>query len=234
MATIDTWKLGQNDTVAMTRVPSTDYMMGYDTLFTGSVGAGGFKTMLGGIYLVADSLYSSNTTLRLAVMTDVPYILSAVGQAASNYLASSESTYSDCDMTWDDPTEDLVNTIRLGRDVSLDAFEIAKALGAPLLQKGSSSSTIKDILARLGHMQLRYGEILPVDGGQHLVSTHQSSAINDGSDQICTDASSNEEMGCQVEMSSFLSATNDGYHPVRRLGLREEGQVGIIRAGTLY
>ncbi|KAL3464544.1 hypothetical protein BJX64DRAFT_286352 [Aspergillus heterothallicus] len=294
MVTIDTWKLGQNDTVAITKVPSTNYMMGYDTLFTGSVGAGGFKTMLGGIYLIADSLYSSNTTLRLAVMTDVPYILSAVGQAASNYLASSESTYSDCDMTWDDPTEDLVNTIRelmfrsavahsaanyssvipqqlvaqetrlasayesnytflavtvavtvfqtlaiailligwqrLGRDASLDALEIAKALGAPLLQKGSSNSSIKDILARLGNMQLRYGEILPVDGEQHLVSTHQSSATNDRSGQVCTDATSNEEM----EMSSFLSAITDGYHPVRRLGLREEGRVGIIRVGALY
>lgn len=68
--------------------------------------------MLGGIYLVAKSLFTSSTSMRLAMHTSVPLILSASGQAASNYMTSSASTYRNCSMAWDDPTEDPVNTIR--------------------------------------------------------------------------------------------------------------------------
>lgn len=113
VSTIATWKIGQDDTIAISTFARVDNgLLGYDTLFTGSVGAGGFKTILGGIYLVAKSLFTSSTSLRVAMHIDVPFILSASGQAASNYVTSSASTYSNCSMAWDDPTEDLVNTIR--------------------------------------------------------------------------------------------------------------------------
>lgn len=304
VSTIATWQIGQDDTIAITTFARVDNcLLGYDTLFTGSVGAGGFMTMLGGIYLVAKSLFTSSTFLRLAMHTNVPFILSESGQAASNYVTSSASTYSNCSMAWDDPTEDLVNTIRelifrsaiaqsvsnssavvpqqrvaqktrlvnayvshyeflaatvasmvlqalaivlllvgwqrLGRKVSLDAFEIAKALGAPLLQKGSSNGTIDDVLGCVGRVPLRYGEILPVEGpipvlSPHLKQPRGSSVAGSGGEQFAASLPSDQEAGVEMEMSSFLPAGDDGYYAARRLGLREEGRVGIVVAGTLY
>ncbi|OGE49942.1 hypothetical protein PENARI_c019G05977 [Penicillium arizonense] len=283
-ATISAWQIGQNDTVEITKFSSAGIAGGYDTLFTGSVGAGGFKTMLGGIYFVANILYNSSTAMRAAGHTAVPYILSAAGQASSNYLTSSASTYSNCTMTWDDPTEDLVNTIRelmfrsavaqsaansssvipqhplaqetrlvnayeshyrflaatlaimvlqafaiaillvgwhrLGRNVSLDAFDIARALGAPLLQKGSSNGTIDDLLACVGRVPLRYGEIIgPEEGAAApIVSQHSTqqpkgstSAADSQHDQVFTGPTSDQENGSEIEMSSFLPPEDGQY-----------------------
>ncbi|KAI8629879.1 hypothetical protein F5Y19DRAFT_464218 [Xylariaceae sp. FL1651] len=48
----------------------------------------------------------------------------------------------------------------IGRDMSLDAFEIGKALGAPLLREASSNATVEDILEASGRKRIRYGEIV--------------------------------------------------------------------------
>ncbi|KAI3317229.1 hypothetical protein HD806DRAFT_515568 [Xylariaceae sp. AK1471] len=48
----------------------------------------------------------------------------------------------------------------LGRDMSLDAFEIGNALGAPLLREASSNATVEDILEASGRKRIRYGEII--------------------------------------------------------------------------
>ncbi|KAK7984564.1 hypothetical protein PG989_011966 [Apiospora arundinis] len=49
---------------------------------------------------------------------------------------------------------------RLGRDMSLDAFEIARVMGAPLLQDGSSNSSIDGALSQLRRDRFRYGELV--------------------------------------------------------------------------
>ncbi|OBT66699.1 hypothetical protein VE03_03882 [Pseudogymnoascus sp. 23342-1-I1] len=79
----------------------------------------------------------------------------------------------------------LVGWQRLCRQVSLDAFEMSKALEEPLLQNGSSNGTIDDVLARVGRVPLRYGEILPVEGpipvmSQHLKESQGTSVAGSG------------------------------------------------------
>ncbi|KAJ8121013.1 hypothetical protein ONZ43_g2429 [Nemania bipapillata] len=54
----------------------------------------------------------------------------------------------------------------LGRDVSLDTFEISKALGAPVLQEAGSNSTVDEILKVAGKKNLRYGELIGKDAGE--------------------------------------------------------------------
>jgi hypothetical protein len=49
----------------------------------------------------------------------------------------------------------------LGRELSLDPFEIAWALDAPLLRSGSAQSNIRHVLSPMWTQRLRYGEILP-------------------------------------------------------------------------
>jgi hypothetical protein len=41
----------------------------------------------------------------------------------------------------------------------LDAFELARALGAPLLQGGSNNMNIKEALSPINHHRIRYGKI---------------------------------------------------------------------------
>lgn len=300
--TIAPWQLGQNDTIEITRFPSGSIFGGMDVLFTGSVGAGGFETMLGGIYFVTNLLYNSSVSLQAAVTIDTPYLLSASGQAASNYLTSSISTYSNCSMTWEDPTIDLVNTVRelmlrsavaqsitnvssvvpqellaqetraanayeshyeflaitvacmvlqaliiflllvgwckLGRKVSLDAFEIAKALGAPLLRQCNSNSTIDDCLNRIGRMRLKYGA-LPVDiailDPSQFPPQLQGHIYQDGRQgEFFADKTPNQDTSPEAERSSFLPQQNNKCLPTKILALHEEGRVDDISAGTLY
>lgn len=214
---IEDWK-EQNDTVALTTF--SKYKEG--ELSVGSSAAGGFQSMIGGIIFVADGLYSSRIALRVAGKAN-GLLFNITGQAASNYLTSDMSTYSNYTMTWADPTNDIVNTVRqlmfrsvvansmanstgvtpqlvtvsqsrisnayrsnltylaitlacmvlqalvvayllfgwhhLGRDMSLDPFELARALGAPLLQGGSSNMNIKEALSPINHHRIRYGKI---------------------------------------------------------------------------
>ncbi|TFB02768.1 hypothetical protein CCMA1212_005501 [Trichoderma ghanense] len=219
--TLDPCDMSTNTTISITQFDD------WQQLASGSVGAGGFLTMFGGIASVLQAQYNSNTTLRIAVMTNTPYLVSAVGQAASTFLTSEIGDYGNCSMTWSDPRVDMINNVRelmfrsalavanqtgappirfkptaalvtrigivyaahwkffaiavgcmalqvltilwliwgwqkLGRQVSLDPFEIAKAMGAPLLNHGSSNSSANQILDLLGDRRVKYGEL--VDG----------------------------------------------------------------------
>ena len=219
IASLEDWKMEQNDTIALSKfTKSVD-----GEYSTGSVAAGGFQSMIGGIIFVADGLYSSRIALRIATMTN-GLLFNTTGQAAGNYLTSDMSTYANYTMTWGDPTNDIVNTIRqlmfrsviansmanlsivvpqeitvsqtkissaysshfiylgvtlacmalqallvayllfgwhhLGRDMSLDAFEIARALGAPILQGDSGNSDLEEVLSPFHDHKFRYGKIL--------------------------------------------------------------------------
>ncbi|KAL1855518.1 hypothetical protein Plec18170_004238 [Paecilomyces lecythidis] len=290
-ATLKDLQLDRNDTIEITSFPATYANRGYDTLFTGSYAAGGFMSMLGGIPYVMKDLYASDVLLVLATTTLTPYVLTATGQGASNYLTSDISTYGNCTMTWEDPTADMVNTARelmfrsaiaysdynssavvpqrltvqqtkvagayqshyeylgitiacmmvqvliilfllygwqhLGRDVSLSAFEIARVLGAPMLQGGSSNSNIDEALSPLRHTRLRYGEILSEDailltsgnGGQRQVRRSQ----DENSDELVQfiEPKGGNEPNVEVKRRP-------------RLGLDREQLVGNIRPGILY
>lgn len=220
-ATLAPWDISQNTTISIHNF--TDWMQ----LGFGNLGAGGFITSLGGIASTLQAQYNSNATLILGVTTGIPFLVSAFGQAASTYSTSPFDDYGNCTMTWSDPREDIINSVReimfrsalsvakstgepiqfqqanadmtrigivystnwtffgiavgvmflealmvlfliwgwekLGREVSRDPFEIAKAMGAPLLNHGSSNTSAPQILDALGSKRVRYGEL--VEGG---------------------------------------------------------------------
>ncbi|KAH8126884.1 hypothetical protein FP744_10001087 [Trichoderma asperellum] len=222
-ATLAPWDISQNTTISIHKF--TDWMQ----LGWGSLGAGGFITSLGGIASALQAQYNSNATLVLSVMTSNPFLVSAFGQAASTYSTSTFDDYGNCTMTWSDPREDIINSVReimfrsalavanstgepiqfkqtnaqmtrvgivyatnwtffgvavgvmflealitlvliwgwekLGREVSRDPFEIAKAMGAPLLNHGSSNTSAPQILDALGSKRVRYGELVDVGTG---------------------------------------------------------------------
>ncbi|KAL1867645.1 hypothetical protein VTK73DRAFT_4044 [Phialemonium thermophilum] len=288
VATLGGWQRGQNETVELAQVPGS----GLDVLFTGSVGAGGFQTMLGGVFFVLDDLYASRLALRVAVTAN-GYLFNVTGQAASNYLSSDVSTYGNCTMTWEDPTTDVVNTVRelmlrsavaysndnrtavvpqrlavrrtevlnaykshyrylgatlafmvaqalvvafllsgwrhLGRDVSLDAFEIARALGAPLLQGGSSNSDIQEALSPLRRVRLRYGELLPGAGEVPACGRGEKGTVLQAGH-----GARSHELVQLVEPEAEHDGS--GADPLQRprLGLDKEERVGDIRPGVLY
>ncbi|RSL58829.1 hypothetical protein CEP54_007535 [Fusarium duplospermum] len=104
---------------------------------------------------------------------------------------------------------------RLGREVSLDAFEVARALGAPLLQGGSSNSAIHQGLSPLRRHRLRYGEILSV------------------ADQVQTGKFGSHE-GVQLIGSEggYELQSQGGEKPELALGLEEH--IGDLRPDVLY
>ncbi|KAK8065135.1 hypothetical protein PG997_011882 [Apiospora hydei] len=69
---------------------------------------------------------------------------------------------------------------RLGRDVSLDAFEIARAMGAPALQDASSNSRIDVALSRLRRDKFRYGELVSETSVDSWTGADQSQGIGQG------------------------------------------------------
>jgi hypothetical protein len=222
-ATLAPWDTSQNTTISIHNF--TDWMQ----LGWGSLGAGGFITSLGGIASTLQAQYNSNATLVLAVMTSNPFLVDAFGQAASTYSTSTFDDFGNCTMTWSDPREDIINSVReimfrsalsvanstgepvqfkqtsaemtrigvvystnwtffgiavgvmclealmtllliwgwerLGREVSRDPFEIAKAMGAPLLNHGSSNTSAPQILDALGSKRVQYGELVGVGPG---------------------------------------------------------------------
>lgn len=284
VATLESWHMGQNETLAITTFPNG----GYDTLWTGSMGAGGGQTMLGGIFDTVESLYASSVMLYVGGMSNVPYLLVIKGQSASNYLTSDISTYSNCTMTWDDPTTDIINTVRqlmfrsaiaysdynrsavvpqqlkirqtkvgsayhshysflgitiacmalqglvisymlcgwhrLGRDVSLDAFEIARAMRAPLLQDESSNSSIDEALLHLQRTRFRYGELVS-ENAESLVSDDHSQRSEHG-------VSSHELLQYDALGDGRMNSSGGCQRP--RLGLDRAEHVRSIRLGIPY
>ncbi|CAK7220732.1 hypothetical protein SCUCBS95973_004262 [Sporothrix curviconia] len=298
VATMAGWDASRNDTVAWSNITNSD---AYGLLYTGSFAAGGFQTMLGGVFLAMNSLYSGNATLSLATMTETPFILYGYGACASNYLTSDLASYGNCSMTWSDPTADYINTARelmlrsvvtyaaqnpdktksatllaqhttvaatyesaykylaaavasmalemlvvlvllhgwrrLGRHVSLDAFEIARALGAPLLQGGSSNSEIDSALAPIERVQLRYGEVLQEQDQQQLQLQQQQSLPVQTENMPYPNAMEQDGLGLKGDGYAMVNVNDEAYQPqppVRRLGLVEARFAGRIEPGVQY
>ncbi|KAI9685549.1 MAG: hypothetical protein M1822_004407 [Bathelium mastoideum] len=218
-AGLSRWLPSMNETLAITNFGSDDR----GSLYVGTI-AGGMQTMLSGIVFATQSLYDANAAIVVAVDTATPFLVAADGLAASTYLTSDISDYNNCTMTWDDPTTDIINTLRelmfrsaiaattgnesatafqllpameikteaayesryeyfgialacmlvqvlciflllhgwhrLGRNVSLNAFEIGRAFQAPLLQVGSTNNSVQELLEGIGEKKIRYGEVL--------------------------------------------------------------------------
>ncbi|RFU81060.1 hypothetical protein TARUN_1153 [Trichoderma arundinaceum] len=281
-ATLDPWDISQNTTISITNFTN------WQQLGSGSVGAGGFLTMFGGIASVLQAQYNSNTTLKIMPMTGIPFLVSASGQAASTFLTSEVEDYGNCTMTWTDPREDMINNIRelmfrsalavanstgdpikyrptaalvkrigivytthwkfygiavgcmfvqvlivifliwgwqrLGREVSLDPFEIAKAMGAPLLNHGSSNSSADQILDLLGSRRVRYGELVDGDvkvSGESVTPKHGYTVVESQDPDI---------------MLGNLSAQNTdmSLNTRRTLGIAALDKVQDVRLGVHY
>ncbi|KAM0246715.1 hypothetical protein ACHAQJ_010113 [Trichoderma viride] len=281
-AALAPWDISQNTTIKITNFTE------WQQLGSGSVGAGGFLTMLGGIASVLQAQYNSNTTLKIATMTNIPFLVSATGQTASTFLTSDVEDYGNCTMTWSDPREDMVNNIRelmfrsalavanstghpiqfkqadalvtrigivytthwkffgiaigcmfvqlllililiwgwhhLGREVSLDPFEIAKAMGAPLLNHGSSNSSADQILDLLGSRRVRYGELIDVEteiSGEPAIPKRGYSVVESQDPDI---------------MMGHLSAqhTEMSLNTRRTLGISVVDKVQDVRLGVHY
>ncbi|KAI1743486.1 hypothetical protein F4680DRAFT_456676 [Xylaria scruposa] len=125
----------------------------------------------------------------------------------------------------------------LGRDVSLDAFEIGHALGAPLLQEANSNGTVEDILEASGRKRIRYGEIVRseargergpagtftrADNSIGLLDTADNDIIHT-SDQSWE---ANEKEPFRGEVSSAIETP--------RLGFSEATNVRSVTPGKLY
>ncbi|TPX15945.1 uncharacterized protein E0L32_000279 [Thyridium curvatum] len=292
VATLRSWQMGQNETIEVTQFSKANSPLpGYDVLYTGSVGAGGFQTMLGGIFFVVNSLYASHFALCIGVTTN-GYLFNGTERAASHYLNSDMSTYSRCNMTWGDPTTDIINTVRelmlrsavaysdynrtaglpqqltmqvtkvssaynshyeylaitlacmiiqalivgflllnwhhLGRDMSLDAFEIARALEAPLLQGESTNSSIQEALSIRQHDRLRYGEILP-----RPVEAEVSDRVKQSTVRQRIENDSPYEMEQLIARYAEHEMQADD-RQIPRLSLAQEGFIRSIRPGVLY
>ncbi|KAH6866199.1 hypothetical protein B0T10DRAFT_574266 [Thelonectria olida] len=275
VVTLKRWQLGQNETLELAQSLSGDINSIY---VTGS--SDNTQTMFGGIFYVLNAHYTSFTVLSLGGNTNVPFILNATGQAASNYLNSDISTYNNWTMTWEDPTADIVNTARelmlrsaiaysdynrtavvpqelsdyeylaitlgcmvpqaliiaflllgwrrLGREVSLDAFEVARALGAPLLQGGSSNSDIQKALSPLRREKLRYGEVASVVD-QVQTGNHEA---RDAAQQRYGKARSFEGAQLIGSEAGYELQSHGGERP--KLGLGLERQIRDLRHGVLY
>ncbi|KAK7936043.1 hypothetical protein PG985_001538 [Apiospora marii] len=114
---------------------------------------------------------------------------------------------------------------RLGRDVSLNPFEIARAMGATVLQDGSSNSRIDVALSHLRREQFRYGEVLPETSDPWAGVDHSQ-----GSDP---ETSSHELL--QHDTRSESETADDAVVDQKpRLGLDRAERVGSIRRGVLY
>lgn len=286
VATVDAWRLGQNETLEVKQLSDEDVPTRQsDGPFSGS--------MLGGINILLRNIYTSNVTWLFSPMwkNTLPHVsdVSTEGQSAINYINSDTSTYGSCNMTWGDPTADIVNTARelmfrsmvaysehnrsavaprplrvrrtrsantykshykylgitvacmalqamvisymlygwhrLGRDVSLDTFEIARAMGAPVLQGGSSSSRIDVALSELRRDRFRYGERRP--------ETKTPWAGADRNRKSDYETGSHELLEYATRSDSQVDDGGVGKKPPR-LGLDRAERVGSIRQGVLY
>jgi hypothetical protein len=284
IATMQPWQMGHNESLSLYQFNSSST----GELFTGGI-VGNFRSMLGGIFFVLNDLYSSHMALRIAVMT-FGFLFDVNGQAASNYLTSDLFTYGLCNMTWEDPTVDMVNTARelmlrsaiaysnttaptpqqllvqrttissayqshweylgitiaimlvqaliivwflsgwrhLGGEMTLDEFEIAKAMGTPLLQEGSSNADVHEALASMRHVRLRYGEILPEGtkppayGAGERTTTQRAGEDSDALEME------------QLVGRDFSPLRSEEGSQQRRLGLNREDRVKTPLLGALY
>ncbi|KAH0427526.1 hypothetical protein CcaCcLH18_09591 [Colletotrichum camelliae] len=272
-----------------------------------------FLQMLDGILSVAKSLYEANAQANAQTYVngagapgDAPhssasFSTSGSAGAISNYITSNLSTYGTYSMTWEDPSIDIINTIRelmfrsaiaqsddnpsavsaqgltatetkfisiyrshynylglaigclsievivialllvgwhrLGRSFSTDALEIARAFGAPFLQKGSSNDTIGNLMRRVGRKRVRYGQA----GYEVRPEEPDSSAEEFPPDELLQTEGHNDEAGVLGQERTTLvghevaQAVKDGRLQERcKLEFNTEDRVGVIERGVLY
>ncbi|KAI2641529.1 hypothetical protein GGS26DRAFT_7056 [Hypomontagnella submonticulosa] len=131
----------------------------------------------------------------------------------------------------------------LGRDASLDAFEIGKALGAPLLQEASSNAAVGDILAFSGRKRIRYGEIVSSEAREERWSAAPQSSPgkftsvdnNVGIHEIADDniVSTGGRPGETYEKEQFIGEMPPSTG-TPRLGFSEATNVHPVTPGKLY
>jgi hypothetical protein len=124
----------------------------------------------------------------------------------------------------------------LGRDVSLDAFEIARALGAPLLQGSSSNTEIGESLISIERTKLRYGEVLPPQMAQQQYDNGMGDTNN-----LYRGGQHANNSNVRMSQSAFglkggyaMVNVNDEQPPPFRFGLVEAERSGRIEHGVLY
>ncbi|KAI2615514.1 hypothetical protein GGR54DRAFT_632171 [Hypoxylon sp. NC1633] len=131
----------------------------------------------------------------------------------------------------------------LGRDASLDAFEIGKALGAPLLQEASSNAAVGDILESSGRRRIRYGEIVPGEARGEEWSAHPQSSSGAfaradnsvGFREVADDkvAPAGEQVRETHEKETFLENKSSA-SAKPRLGFGDAENVRSVTPGKLY
>ncbi|KAK8064068.1 hypothetical protein PG996_008720 [Apiospora saccharicola] len=173
----------------------------------------------------AGRMFQRNCTLRPA-MVQYPVILRDGVATVDDWRLGQNETLemtriSDGDAAFVEPEGFFARS----RDVSLDPFEIARAMGAPVLQDGSSNSRIDIALSDLRCEEFRYGEVLskisdPWAGADH---SHRS------------DPDTNSHELLQYDTRSDGETTDDAVVDQKpRLGLDRAERVGSIRQGVLY
>ncbi|KAK0766505.1 hypothetical protein N5P37_000230 [Trichoderma harzianum] len=113
---------------------------------------------------------------------------------------------------------------KLGREVSLDPFEIAKAMGAPLLNHGSSNSSADQILDLLGSRKVKYGELVdgePKVSGETVVPKNGYTRVDSSDPDIA--------IGPLQAQNTELSLNTR-----KTLGLAVVDQVQPVRLGVHY
>lgn len=133
---------------------------------------------------------------------------------------------------------------KLGRDASLDAFEISHALGAPLLQEANSNATVDDILEASGRKHIRYGEIIRSEtrGEQGHAATMSSPGgfVRDDNsigllDTAYDGASPTGQRGWERnEKEHFTGAASSSAIGTPRLGFGEATNVRPVTPEKLY
>ncbi|GAW21414.1 hypothetical protein ANO14919_109330 [Xylariales sp. No.14919] len=131
----------------------------------------------------------------------------------------------------------------LGRDISLDAFEIGKALGAPLLREASSNASIVDILEASGWKRIRYGEIVRSEGRVEPgpdTPLSPSGASNGVDDRIGIRATARYdiippgEQGWETKGKDPFGGEMSSAIGTPRLGFSEVANVRSVTPGQIY
>ncbi|MCJ1437803.1 hypothetical protein MMC27_007190 [Xylographa pallens] len=109
VATVEYHVIITNDTVTLAARPSTVN----DTIelqypAREAAGLGVWPSTIGGIAFAAGNLYTSNVTLEETGVLAVQ----ATGPMSYTYIASDQQSYGTCDMSWTDPTADVLAAIR--------------------------------------------------------------------------------------------------------------------------
>ena len=115
-----------------------------------------------------------------------------------------------------------------GRNMSLDAFEVARALGTLLLQGGSLNSDIQETLSPLRRHRLRYGEIFCQTSEIRLDNRKEKET----SRQIVKDDDLHEVMRLVEPEAEDEIRPYNGEGP--RLGIALEKHTRVVRPEVFY